>query len=163
MTQGLARTRNSIQVVVQLLSHVQLFTTLWTLSTPGFPVLHNLPEFGQIHIHWVGDAIQPSHTLSPPSPPALHLSHHQSLFQRVSSPPQVAKVLELQLQHQSFQWIFNIDFLWNCQVWSPCNPRDSQESFPTPQFKSISSSVLILLYGPTLTSITNYWKNHSFD
>ena len=80
-------------------------------STPGFPVLHYLLEFAQIHGHWVNDAIQPSHPLSPSSPLALNLSRHQGLFQWVSSSHQVAKVLELQLQHQSFQWIFRIDFL----------------------------------------------------
>ena len=72
-------------------------------STPGFPVLHCLPEFAQTHVHRVGDAIQPSHPLSPPSPPALNLSQHQGLFQRVNSLHQVAKLLEFQLQHQSFQ------------------------------------------------------------
>ena len=71
-------------------------------SMPGFPVLHQLPELAQTHVHWVSDAIQLSHPLSSPSPPALNLSQHQSLFQWVSSSHQVAKVLELQLQHQSF-------------------------------------------------------------
>ena len=71
-------------------------------SIPGFPALHYLPVFAQTHIHWVGDAIQPSHSLSSPSPPAFNLSQHQSLFQWISSSHQVAKVLELQLQHQSF-------------------------------------------------------------
>ena len=80
-------------------------------STPGFPVHHQLPEFTQIHVHWVSDAIQPTHPLSSPSPPDLNLSQHQGLFQWVSSSHQVAKVLELQLQHQSFQWIFRIDFI----------------------------------------------------
>ena len=80
-------------------------------STPGFPVLHHLLEFGETHVDWVGDAIQPSHPLSPPSPPALNLSQHQGLFQWVGSSHQVVKVLEFQLQHQSFQWIFRIDFL----------------------------------------------------
>ena len=79
-------------------------------STPGFPVLNSLPEFAQTHVHWVSDAIQPSHPLSPPSP-AFNFPQHQGLFQWVSSSPQVAKVLELQLWHQSFQWIFRTDFL----------------------------------------------------
>ena len=79
-------------------------------STPGFSVLHSLLEFAQTHVHWVGDAIQPSHPLSFPSPPALNLSQHQGLFQWVSSLHQVAKVLELQLQHQSFQRILRVDF-----------------------------------------------------
>ena len=70
---------------------------------------------------------------------------------------------ELQLQHQSFQWIFRTDFLYDGLVGSPCSPRDSQESSPTPQFKSINSSALRFLYGPTLTSIHDYCKNHRFD
>ena len=78
---------------------------------PAFPVLHYLPKFLQTHVHWVDDAIQSSHPLSPPSPPALNLSQHQGLFQWVSSSHQVTKVLELQLQHQSFQWIVRVDFL----------------------------------------------------
>ena len=69
----------------------------------------------------------------------------------------------LELQHQSFQWIFRTDFLEDGLVGSPCCPRDSQDSSPAPQFKSISSSVLSFLHGPTLTSIHDYWKNHSFD
>ena len=80
-------------------------------STPGFPVHHQLPKLAQTHVHQVSDAIQPSHSLSSPSPPAFHLSQHQGLFQWVSSLHQMAKVLELQLQHQSFQWIFRTDFL----------------------------------------------------
>ena len=85
-------------------------------STPGFPVHHQLPEPTQTHIHWISDAIQPSHPLLSPSPPALNLSQHQGLFQGVSSLHHVAKVLELQLQHQSLQWYsglisFRIDWL----------------------------------------------------
>ena len=80
-------------------------------SMPGLPVHHQLPEFTQTHVHWVGDAIQLSHPLLPPSPPAFNLSQHQGLFQRVSSSHQVAKVLEFQLQQQFFQWIFRTDFL----------------------------------------------------
>ena len=70
-------------------------------SMPGLPVHHQLPEFTQTHVHWVDDAIQPSHPLSSPSPPALNLSQHQDLFQWVSSSHEVAKVLEFQLQHQT--------------------------------------------------------------
>ena len=79
-------------------------------STPGFPILHHLPEFAQTQVHWVSDAIQPSHPLSSRSP-AFNLSQHQGPFQWVSSLHQVAKGLELRLQHQSFQWIFRVDFL----------------------------------------------------
>ena len=84
-------------------------------------------------------------------------------FQWVSSSHQVAKVLALRLQHQSFQWIFRTDFLQDWLVWSLCSPRDSQKSYPTPHFKSINPLALSLLYGPALTSIRDYWKNHSFD
>ena len=71
--------------------------TLWgrmDCSMPGFPVPHHLPKFARVHVHWISDAIQPSHPLLPSSPPALNLSHHQGLFQWVSSSHQVAKVLE---------------------------------------------------------------------
>ena len=78
-------------------------------STPGLPVHHQLPEFTQTHVHWVGDAIQPSHPLSSPSLPALNLSQHQGLFKWVNSSHQVAKVLEFHLQHQSFQWTLRTD------------------------------------------------------
>ena len=131
-------------------------------STPGFPVHHQLPELAQTHIHWVSDAIQPSHPSSP-SPPAFNLSQHQGLFKWVSSSHQVAKVSGLQLQHQFFQWIFRTVFLSDGLVWSPCSPRDSQESSPTPQFKSINSSALSLFNCPTVTSIHDCWKKHSFD
>ena len=78
---------------------------------PGFPVHYQLLEFSQTHVHQVSDAIQPSHPLTSPSLPTFSLSQHQGLFQWVSSLHQVAKVLEFQLQHQSFQWILRTDFL----------------------------------------------------
>ena len=131
-------------------------------SMPGIPVHHQLLKLVQTHVHWVGDAIQPFHPLSSTSP-SLNLSQHQGLFQWVSSSHQMAKVLEFQLQHQSFQWIFRTDFLQDGLVGSLCNPRDSQESSKTPQHKSINSSVVSFLYSPTLTSIHDYWKHHSFD
>ena len=114
-------------------------------STPGFSLHHQLLEGAQTHVHWVGDAIQPFHSRSSPSPPAFNLSQDQGLFLWVSSLHQVAKVLELQLQHQSFQWIFRFDFLQDWLIWSPCSPRDSQESSPIPQLKSINSSLLSFL------------------
>ena len=89
--------------------------------------------------------------------------HHQGLFKWVSSSHQVAKVLEFQLQHQSLQWTPRTDLLQDGLVGSPCSPRDSQESSPIPQFKSINSSALSFPYSPTLTSIDDYWKNHSLD
>ena len=127
----------------------------------GFPVHHQLPEFTQTYVHWVSDTIQPSHPLSFPSPPTFNLSQHQSLFKWVSPSHQVAKVLEFQLQPQSFQWTLRTDHLLDGLAGSPCSPRDCQESSPTPPFKSINSLVLSFLYSPTLTSIHNYRKNHT--
>ena len=80
-------------------------------NMPGFPVLHNLAEFGQTHFYWISNAIIPPHPLLSPSPPAFYLSQYLGLFLWVGSSQQVVKVLELQLQHLSFQWIFRVDFL----------------------------------------------------
>ena len=132
-------------------------------SMPGLPVDHHLQEFIQTHVHRVGDAIQPSHPRSSPSPPAPNPSQHQSLFQWVNSSHEVAKVLEFQLEHHSFQRNLRADLLQNGLVGSPCSPRDSQESSPTPQFKSINSLALSFLHSPTRTSIHDHWKNHSLD
>ena len=95
---------------VQSLSRVWLCNRM-NRSTPGLPVHHQLPEFTQTHVHRVGDALQPSHPLLSPSPPAPNPSQHQGLFQWVSSWHEVAKVLEFQLQHQSFQWTPRTDLL----------------------------------------------------
>ena len=132
-------------------------------SKPGLPVHHQLTKSTQTHVHWVSDAIQPYYPLLSPSLSALNLSQNQGLFQWVSSLHQVAKVLEFQLQHQSSQWTPRTDLLQNGLVESHCSPRDSQESSPTPQFKSINSSAFSLLDSPTLTSIHDHWKNHSLD
>ena len=97
-----------------LVSVAQLCPTLWDpkdCSMPGFPVLHHLPELAQTHVHWVNVAILPSHFLSSPSPPAFNVFQHQGLFRWVSSLHQMAKILELQLQRPSFQWIFSVDSL----------------------------------------------------
>ena len=88
---------------------------------------------------------------SVPGSPVLYSSH------------QVAKVLEFQLQHLSIQWIFSVDFLQDGLVWSPHSPRDSQILPPASQFEEINSSALSLFDCPALTSIQDYWKNHSFD
>ena len=154
-----------ISSYLQFSSVTQLCPTLCdpiNCSMPGLRVHHQLSESTQTHVHWVSDAIQPSYPLSSPSPPALNLFQHQGLFKWVSSSHQVAKVLEFQLQHQYFQWIFRTDFLYNWLIWFPCSPRHSQESSPTPQFKSINSA-LSFLYSPTLTSVHDHWKNHSLD
>ena len=110
------------------------------------------------------ELVMPSHhSLWSPSPPALNPSQYQGLFQWVSSSHQVTKVLDFQLQHQSFQWTARTDLLQDGLVGSPCSPRDSQESSPTPQFKSINFSALSFLHSSTLTSIRDHWKNHSLD
>ena len=143
-------------------------------SNPGLPVHHQLPELAQIHVHRVSDTIQTSHPLSSPSPPAFNFSQHQGLSQGVSFSHQVARILQFQSQCQSFQWIFITDFLQDWLVGSPCSPRDSQESSPTPQFKSINSLAFSFLYGPTLTyiglpwwlrqsSICLQWRRPGFD
>ena len=110
------------RVSVQFSSVAQLCLTLcdpMNRSTPGLPVHHQLLESTQTHVHWVGDAIQPSHPLSSPSPPAFILSQHQGLFQWVRSLHQVAKVLEFQLQHQSSQWTPRTELLSDGLVGSP--------------------------------------------
>ena len=151
---------------IQFSSVTQSCPTLWdpkNRSMPGLPVHHQLLDFMQTHVHRVSDAIQTSHPLLSPSPPAPKPSQHQGLFQWVNSSYEVAKVLEFQLQHQSFQWTPRPDLLQNGLVGSPCSPRDSQESSLTPQFKSINSSVLSFLQSPTFTSVHDHWKNHSLD
>ena len=135
-------------------------------SMPGFLILHHLPELAQTHVHWVSDAIQTSHPLSSPSPPAFNLSQHQ-----VFSNESALHVRWLKFWNFSFSISpsneysglisFRMDWFDPLAVQGTLKSllRDSQESSPTPQFKSISSSVLSLLYGPTLTSIHDYWKN----
>ena len=132
-------------------------------SRPGLAVHHKLLEFTQTHVHRVSDVIQPSCPLSSHSSPAPNPSQHQSLFQWVNSSHEVAKILEFQLQHHSLQRNPRADLLQKGLVGSPCSPRDSQESSPTPQFKSINSSALSPLHNPTLTSIHDHKKNHSLD
>ena len=139
---------------VQCLSHVQTFVTPWIAARQASLSITN----SQSLLRLVSiELVMPSNPPSPLYPLALSLSQHLGLYQWVSSLHLVAKVLEL--QHQSFQWIFRVDFLLDWLIWSPCCPRDSQESSPTPQFKSINSSVLSFLYSPTLTSIHDQWKN----
>ena len=129
-------------------------------STPGFPVLHHLLELAQTHFHWVGDAIQPSHRLSSPSPRAFNLSQPLGIFQWLSSLHQVAKVLGFQLQHKS---------LMNIQGWFPLG-WTGWVSLQSKGLSRVFSNTTVqkhqffsALYSPTLTSIPHYWKNHSFD
>ena len=130
-------------------------------STPGLPVHHQLPELAQTHVLWIGDAIQPCHPLSYPSLPAFNLSSI-----RVFSNESVLCIRWPKYWSFSFSISSSNEYsgLISFRIdWFPCNPRYSQESSPTPQFLSINSLVLSLLSGPTLTSVHDYWKNHSFD
>ena len=97
-------------------SHSGMLCTPMDCSTSCFPILHYHSEFAQTHVHWVDDAIRPSQPLSLPTSPALSLSQHQGLFQWISSLLQVAKILEFQLQHQYFQWIFRVNIFWEIRI-----------------------------------------------
>ena len=123
-------------------------------STPGFPAHHQLQELTQTHVHWVGDAIQPSllllHLPSFPASGSFVMSQFFASGGQSIGVSASASVLPMNTQD------------WFVLVGSLCSPRDSQESSPTPQFKSINSSALSFLYTPTLTSIHDHWKNHSF-
>ena len=139
--------------------HVWLFATAWTQHTCPSPtpgVCSNSCPLCQWCHPTISSSVVPflSHLQSFPASGSFPIS--QSLHQ-------VGEVLEFQLQHQSFQWIFRTDFLWDWLVWVPCSPRDSQGSSPIPQFKSINSSAFSFLYSPTLTFIHDYWKNHSLN
>ena len=131
-------------------------------STPGLPVHHQLPKFTQTHVHWVSVAIQPSHHLSSiPFFSHLQFSQHQGLFKWVSSLHQVAKVLEFQLQHQSFQWTLGLTS-FSMDWFDLLALQGILKSFL--QHYSWKALILALsLYGPTLISIHDYWKNHRFD
>ena len=148
----------------QFSSVTQSFLTLCDpidCSTPGFPVWNQLPELTQTHVHQVGDPIQPSHPLSSPSP-VFDLSHHQGLFNEsvlcIRWPKYWSFSFSISPSNEYSGLIsFRIDWLDLLAV------HKTLESSPTPQFKSINSSVLNFLYTPTLTSIHDHWKNHSFD
>ena len=137
-------------------SVAKLYPTFWDpmdCSTPGFSVFPCLLKFAQTHIHWAGGAIQPSHPLFPSFPPALNLSQHQSLFQWSGSLHRVAKGLELQLQHQSFPWIFRVDFLQDWLVWScfsSTTAKKHQFFLPEPSLWSNSQICIWLLEKPSL-------------
>ena len=131
-------------------------------SMTGFPVPHQLLEFTQTHVHQVGDALQPCHPLSSPSPPAPNPSQHQGLFQWINSSHEVPKNWSFSFSISPSKEIpglmsFRMGWLDLLSV------QGTQESAPTPQVKSINSSALSCLHSPTLTSIHDYWKNHSLD
>ena len=130
-------------------------------SVPGFPVLHHLPEFAQAHIHWVGDAIQPSHALLSCSPPAFNLSQHQSLSQsRLFTPggQSIGVSASAPVLPMNMQGWYPLVLTGLTSFLSKELSRVSSE----PQFESISSPALNLLYSPALRSTHDYWKNHSF-
>ena len=145
---------------VQSLSHVRLFATPWnaacqvsmSITTSG--VYSNSCPLSRWCRPTISSAVIPFFSCLQ-SFPASGLLQMRQLF--------TSKVLEFQLQHQSFQWAPRTDLLQDGLVGSPWSPRDSQESSPTLQFKSMNSSELSFLYGPTLTSIHDLWKNHSLD
>ena len=130
-------------------------------STPGLPVHHHLPELAQTQVHWISDVIQPSH-------PVILFSSRLQSFPASGSFPMSQLFTS---GGQSIGVSASTSVLpMNIQDWfplglvgSPYSPRDSQESSPTPQFKNVNSSALSFLYNPTLTSIHDYWKNHSLD
>ena len=146
----------------QSLSRVWLFATPWIAAHQVSLSITN--TWSSFRLTSIESVMPSSHLilccpllLLPPIPPSI------SLFQWVNSLHQVAKVLEFQLQHYSFQRNPRADLLQNGLVGSPCSPRDAQESSPTPQFKSINSLAFSLLHSPTLTSIRDHRKNHSLD
>ena len=148
--------------VVQSLSRVQLFATPWTdCSMPGFPVLQYPLEFAQTHVHWVSDAIQRSHPLSPHSPD-LNLSQREDLFQWVGSSHQWPKYWSFNFSISPYNEYsglisFRIDWFDLLAV------QGTLKSLLYRQFESSNSLVLSLPYGPTCTSVQDYWKSHRFD
>ena len=183
--------KTSLFHLVQFISVAQSCLTHWDCmdcSTPGFLIHHQLPELAQIHVHWVNDAIQPSHLLSSASSPAFNFAQHQGLYQWVSSLHQLTKVLEVQVQLQSFQWIFvisNIQWIFkglisfriDCCVRLFCDPMDCNTAgFPVhhqlPELAQthvcqvsdaiqLSHSLLPLLLLPSITPSIRVFSNES--
>ena len=153
---------NSTLYFLQFSSVAQSCPTLcdpMNCSTPGLPVHHQLLEFTETHVHWVGDAIQSSHPLSSPSP-ALNPSQHQGLFQWINSSHEVAKVLEFQLQHHSFQRNPRADLLQN-----GLDLLAVQGTLKSLQHHSSNASILrrSAFFTVQLTSIHDHRKSHSLD
>ena len=145
-------------------SVAQSCPTLWDpmdYSTPGFPVLHHLPDLAQTHVCWVSDATQPSHPLSSPSPPAPNLSQHQDLFSesvpRIRWPKYWSFSFSPSSEHSGLI-SFRMDWLDLLPVQGSLTSLLQNHSS-----KASILTVLSFLYSPTLTSIHDYWKNHSFD
>ena len=150
-------------VYISQFSHVQLFVIPWTTAHQAFLSITNSRSLVKLMSI---ESVMPSNhpilcrllLLLPTVFPSIRVFSNESVL-LIRWP----KYCSFQLQHQSFQWIFRTDFLWDGLVESPCSPRDSQESSSTPQFKIINSSMLSFLYSPTLTTIHDYWKYHSFS
>ena len=140
------------------LQHARLpYASLYFLYFPIFPwVCSNSCPLSQWYHPTISSSVAPFSFCPWRSPASGSFPVSQLFTSRSLS-------IRPQLQHQPFQWIFRVDFLQGWLVLSPCSPRDSQESSPTSQFKSINSLALSFLYGPPLTSIHDDWKNHSFD
>ena len=154
----------TVKNMLLLLSQSVMSKSLWPheMQHNRLPYLLPSPGAAQTHAHQAGGAIQPFQPLSSPSHPAFDLSQHQSLFQWVSSASggqSIGASASASVFPMNNQGLFPLGLTG----WSPCCPRDSQASSPAPQLESIYSSALSLLYDPTLTSIHDYWKNHSFD
>ena len=125
-------------------------------SMPGFPVYHQLPKLAQTYVDWVSNATQPSHPLLPPSPPAFNRSQHQGIFKSVSSSYQGAKLLEFQLQHQSFQW-----FPLGWTGWISLLSKGLSRVFSNTTVQKHQFFCAQLLYSQAHTSIHDDWKKHS--
>ena len=128
--------------MVSLLFSFSVVSTLCAstdCSMPGFPILHHLLEATQIHVHWVSDAIQPSYPLLPTSPFAFGLSQHSGSFSMSRLFISGGQSIGASASALALPMNIWVEFLWNWLVWPSYCPRDSQESFPAPQFKSINS------------------------
>ena len=132
-------------------------------SRPGFPVHHHLPQVAQTYVHQVSDAIQPSHPLSSPSPFYLQSFPASGSFPMSRLFTSGGQIIGVSASASVFPVNIQDSLPLELTGLISCCPRDSQESSPTPQFKSINSSALSLLHSPTLTSIHDHWKNHSLD
>ena len=149
--------------LVYLLSHVRLCSPM-DCSMPGFLVHHQLPKLAQTHVHWVSDAMPPSHPLSSPSPPAFNLSQNQGLFQWEGSSHQCGQSIGVSVSAS--------DLPVNIQGWFPLLltgfiSLQSKGVVKSPlQYHSPKASILrhsVFFYCPAVTSVHDYWKNHSFD
>ena len=152
----------SFSVSVQFNSVTQLRPALCNPVNARPPIHHQLLELTQTHLHRTGNAIQPSHPLLSPSPPAPNPSQHQGLFQWVNSSHEVAKVLEFQLQYQSFQWTFRTDFLQDglLDLLAVQGTLKSLLQHHSSKASILQRSAFFIVQ---LSHLYNYWRNHSFD